>query len=83
MWSTDYPHPACTWPDSRKLVDEEFAGIPDDERELIVCGNAERGLGPQVTTALPVLASLRVTSEGPERRQNKFRERQKSWWPSR
>ena len=42
MWSTDYPHPACTWPDSRKLVDEEFAGIPDDERALIVCGNAER-----------------------------------------
>jgi predicted TIM-barrel fold metal-dependent hydrolase len=42
MWSTDYPHPACTWPDSRKLVEEEFAGIPDDERALIVCGNAER-----------------------------------------
>lgn len=42
MWSTDYPHPACTWPDSRTLVDEEFAGIPADERELIVCGNATR-----------------------------------------
>jgi len=42
MWSTDYPHPACTWPDSRQLVDEEFAGIPADERQLIVCGNAER-----------------------------------------
>ena len=42
MWSTDYPHPACTWPDSRKLVDEEFEGIPADERQLIVCGNAER-----------------------------------------
>ena len=42
MWSTDYPHPACTWPDSRKLVDEEFAGIPTDEREKIVCGNATR-----------------------------------------
>jgi predicted TIM-barrel fold metal-dependent hydrolase len=42
MWSTDYPHPACTWPDSRALVEEEFAGIPADERELIVCGNATR-----------------------------------------
>ncbi|MCB0995750.1 MAG: amidohydrolase, partial [Acidimicrobiales bacterium] len=42
MWSTDYPHPACTWPDSRQLVDEEFAGIPEDERQLIVCGNATR-----------------------------------------
>ena len=47
MWSTDYPHPACTWPDSRALVEEEFAGIPEAERQLIVCGNAERvwGLG--------------------------------------
>jgi predicted TIM-barrel fold metal-dependent hydrolase len=42
MWSTDYPHPACTWPDSRMLVEEDFKGIPDDERQLIVCGNAER-----------------------------------------
>jgi predicted TIM-barrel fold metal-dependent hydrolase len=42
MWSTDYPHPACTWPDSRTLVEEEFAGIPREERELIVCGNATR-----------------------------------------
>lgn len=41
-WSTDYPHPVCTWPDSRTLVEEEFAGIPADERELIVCGNATR-----------------------------------------
>jgi predicted TIM-barrel fold metal-dependent hydrolase len=42
MWSTDYPHPACTWPDSRTLVDQEFEGIPADEREMIVCGNATR-----------------------------------------
>ena len=42
MWSTDYPHPACTWPDSRSLVEEEFAGIPEAERQLIVGGNAER-----------------------------------------
>lgn len=45
MWSTDYPHPACTWPDSRALVEEEFKGIPDDERALIVCGNATRVWG--------------------------------------
>ena len=28
--------------DLRRLVEEEFAGIPADERELIVCGNATR-----------------------------------------
>jgi predicted TIM-barrel fold metal-dependent hydrolase len=42
MWSTDYPHPACTWPDSRRLAEEEFLGIPDAERDLIVNGNATR-----------------------------------------
>ena len=28
LWATDYPHPACTWPDSRMLVEEEFEGLP-------------------------------------------------------
>jgi predicted TIM-barrel fold metal-dependent hydrolase len=42
MWSTDYPHPACSWPDSRALVEEQFKGVPADERELILSGNAAR-----------------------------------------
>jgi uncharacterized protein len=42
MWSTDYPHPVSSWPESRAIVDRQFAGIPDDERELMVAGNAAR-----------------------------------------
>ena len=42
MWSSDFPHPVTSWPNSRKIIDEQLAGIPDDERELIVCGNAAR-----------------------------------------
>jgi predicted TIM-barrel fold metal-dependent hydrolase len=42
MWSTDFPHPVTSWPNSRRIVEEQFASIPDDERELIVCGNAAR-----------------------------------------
>jgi predicted TIM-barrel fold metal-dependent hydrolase len=42
MWSSDYPHPVSSWPNSRALVDNQFVGIPDDERELIVSGNAAR-----------------------------------------
>ncbi|HEV8298017.1 MAG TPA: amidohydrolase family protein [Acidimicrobiales bacterium] len=42
MWSTDFPHPATTWPHSREVVDRQFADIPADERELIVAGNASR-----------------------------------------
>src|ERR1700730_8198911 len=42
LWSTDFPHPATTWPHSREVVARQFAQIPDDERELICCGNAAR-----------------------------------------
>jgi predicted TIM-barrel fold metal-dependent hydrolase len=42
MWSTDFPHPATTWPHSREVVDRQFAAVPDEERELLCCGNAAR-----------------------------------------
>jgi predicted TIM-barrel fold metal-dependent hydrolase len=42
MWSSDYPHPVSSWPSSRALVDGQFRGIPDEERDLIVAGNAAR-----------------------------------------
>ena len=42
LWSTDFPHPVTSWPNSRRIIDEQFAGIPADERELIVYGNAAR-----------------------------------------
>ena len=42
MWSSDYPHPVSSWPRSRELVAGQFDGVPDDERELIVAGNATR-----------------------------------------
>ena len=34
------PHPATSWPNSQAVVEKNFAGIPDDERDLIVAGNA-------------------------------------------
>lgn len=40
MWSSDYPHPACTWPDSPKQIAEHFAGVPKEETYKMVCGNA-------------------------------------------
>jgi len=42
LWSTDFPHPATTWPNSREIVARQFADVPDDERELITSGNAAR-----------------------------------------
>jgi predicted TIM-barrel fold metal-dependent hydrolase len=45
MWSTDFPHPASTWPNSAKVVQKVFADIPAEERQLIVAGNAARVYG--------------------------------------
>jgi predicted TIM-barrel fold metal-dependent hydrolase len=42
MWSTDYPHPVSTWPSSLSVIEEQFKGIPDDERDLMVEQNAAR-----------------------------------------
>ncbi len=43
-WSTDFPHPATCWPNSHKMVEEQFtkAGIPAKDRKKIVCDNGLR-----------------------------------------
>jgi predicted TIM-barrel fold metal-dependent hydrolase len=45
LWSTDFPHPATTWPNSRAVVERQFADIPTAERQLICSGNASRLYG--------------------------------------
>ena len=45
MWSTDYPHPQCSWPNSLEVIERQFADVPADERDLIVGGNAVRVYG--------------------------------------
>jgi predicted TIM-barrel fold metal-dependent hydrolase len=42
MWSSDYPHPVSSFPDSQKIAAECVAGLPERERELITSGNAKR-----------------------------------------
>ena len=42
MWSSDYPHPVSSWPNSRAIVDDMFADATPAERELIVSANAAR-----------------------------------------
>ena len=42
MWSSDYPHPVSSWPNSRALIAKSLADVPDDERALILSGNAAR-----------------------------------------
>jgi predicted TIM-barrel fold metal-dependent hydrolase len=45
LWSTDFPHPATTWPNSREIVARQFSDIPDGERDLICHDNAARIYG--------------------------------------
>ena len=40
MWSSDFPHATCEWPNSWDLINEHFAGVPADERHKILAGNA-------------------------------------------
>jgi predicted TIM-barrel fold metal-dependent hydrolase len=40
MWASDFPHGDCTWPNSRKVIEQDFAGVPDDVTRKIVCDNA-------------------------------------------
>ena len=45
LWSTDFPHPATTWPRSREVVAHQFADVPVSERDLICAGNSARIYG--------------------------------------
>ena len=40
MWGADFPHVESDWPDSMRIIDEMFAGVPEDERYKMVAGNA-------------------------------------------
>jgi len=47
MWSNDYPHHRHDWPYSRRIIEESMGGVPEDEKQAMICGNAQKlyGLG--------------------------------------
>jgi uncharacterized protein len=40
LWATDFPHQDSEYPYSMGIVEDNFAGVPDDERYAMVAGNA-------------------------------------------
>ena len=42
MWSSDYPHPVSSWPNSQTIAQEQLADATGEERELILWGNSKR-----------------------------------------
>lgn len=45
MWSSDYPHSETTFPHSHKVIEEHFRGVPDEDRDWILAGCAEKFYG--------------------------------------
>jgi predicted TIM-barrel fold metal-dependent hydrolase len=45
LWSTDFPHPVCNWPNAGKKIEEQFAGVPEDEVRAITWDNGARMYG--------------------------------------
>jgi predicted TIM-barrel fold metal-dependent hydrolase len=39
MFATDFPHIECEWPNSRPLIDEIYADVPEAERRKILAQN--------------------------------------------
>ena len=50
MWGSDYPHSESTFPQSRKILAEILAGVPDDEQAKIAGGNTARVYNFDVAT---------------------------------
>ncbi len=45
LWSTDFPHPVCNWPNAGKKIQEQFEGVPEAEMRQITWGNGARMYG--------------------------------------
>lgn len=42
MWESDYPHSTSTYPESWRFVNRTLAGVPEEEKKLLLYGNAMR-----------------------------------------
>jgi predicted TIM-barrel fold metal-dependent hydrolase len=40
MWSNDYPHPACTWPDSAEIIASDLGEVSPEIRADVVANSA-------------------------------------------
>jgi len=64
LWGSDFAHIATNWPHSAQIIDEMFAGVPENERHLILAGNAIRffHLEDEVGASEPVAAGSQAAS---------------------
>jgi predicted TIM-barrel fold metal-dependent hydrolase len=53
MWGSDYPHSESTFPQSRKILAEILAGVPEEEQAKIAGGNTARLYGFDLARLAP------------------------------
>jgi hypothetical protein len=77
MWGSDYPHSESTFPQSRKILAEILAGVPDDEQAKIAGGNTARVYMPafQACWRIRQLGAVSGHSRDRDRRTTEFPKR--------
>jgi predicted TIM-barrel fold metal-dependent hydrolase len=40
MWASDFPHLESDWPNSQRVIQENFSGVPEDDKRKMIVGNA-------------------------------------------
>jgi predicted TIM-barrel fold metal-dependent hydrolase len=45
IWATDFPHQESDWPESRSILELNFAGVPIEETRMMTSGNVSRLFG--------------------------------------
>ena len=45
LWCSDYPHISADWPHSWRVIQSSMSGLSQDDRQLILAGNAQRLYG--------------------------------------
>lgn len=40
LWGNDFPHSAGDWPNSKRVIDDIFSGVPEDEKQRMLVDNA-------------------------------------------
>jgi predicted TIM-barrel fold metal-dependent hydrolase len=40
MWGSDFPHQESDWPESLRIIEKNFSGVPAEEKNKMVCANA-------------------------------------------
>ena len=61
MWSSDYPHPEGTWPETVERMSSAFQGVPEADRDAILGCNAAECYGFDIEKLAPLVSRIGPT----------------------